>query len=164
MALVQVQSGELAILRCPLAGLLALFPGLLSLLLSRCHRVAFSLYLPTQSQASYRNVSSSLSARRPSSCKEKADAREDVVVVDGHADVRASAAMTDNNDNDADDGDFDGNLGASSMATPSLDLDLARGAVNSNVDLARTHLLVTPSHLPPPLPSPPSSAAPGEPF
>ena len=55
--------------------------------------------------------------------------------------------MTDNNDDDADDGDFEGNLGeilgASSMATPSLDLDLARGAVNSNVDLARTHLLST---------------------
>jgi len=76
--------------------------------------------------------------------------------------------MTDNNDDDADDGDFEGNLGeilgASSMATPSLDLDLARGAVKSNVNLARTHLLFTPSHLPPPLPSPPFSAAPGEPF
>ena len=36
--------------------------------------------------------------------------------------------------------------------TPSLDLDLAFGAVASNVDLARTHLLSTPS--PSPLPSP----------
>jgi len=42
MALVQVQSGGVAILRCPLAGLLALFPALLSLLLSLCHWVAVS--------------------------------------------------------------------------------------------------------------------------
>ena len=42
MALVQVQSGGVAILRCPLAGLLALFPALLSLLLSLCHRIAVS--------------------------------------------------------------------------------------------------------------------------
>jgi len=34
--------GGVAILRCPLAGLLALFPALLSLLLSLCHRAAVS--------------------------------------------------------------------------------------------------------------------------
>jgi len=39
---VQVQSGGVAILRRPLAGRLALFPALLSLLLSLCHRVAVS--------------------------------------------------------------------------------------------------------------------------
>ena len=54
-----------------------------------------SLYLPTQSQASYRSAS----ARRPSSVfdvdNEEADARKNVVVTDVHADVRASAAMTD---------------------------------------------------------------------
>jgi len=33
---------------------------------------------------------------------------------------------------------------ASFMATPSLDLDLAFGAVDSNVDLDRTHLLSPP--------------------
>jgi len=33
---------------------------------------------------------------------EEADAREKVVVADGHADVRASAAMPDDNDDDAD--------------------------------------------------------------
>ena len=63
---------------------------------------------------------------------------------------------------------FDGNLGeilgASSMATPSLNLDLAFGAVDSNVDLACTHLLSPRYPLPPPLPSAPSSAAAGEPF
>jgi len=36
----------------------------------------------------------------------------------------------------------------------SLDLDLAFGAVDSNVDLARTRRLSPPSPLPPPLPSP----------
>jgi len=80
---------------------------------------------------SYRSASSSLSARRPPSCfdvdNEEANARENVVVADGHADVRASAAMTDDNDDDTDDGDFDGNLGEISgdlsTATPSLDFD-----------------------------------------
>ena len=68
----------------------------------------------------------------------------------------------------ADHDDFDGNLGEIlgdlSIAMPSFNLDLAFGVVNSNVDLARSHLLSTPSPLPPPLPSPPSSAAAGEPF
>jgi len=128
------------------------------------------LYLPTQSQASYRSASSSTSARRPSSGfdvdNEEADARENVVVADGHADVRASAVLTD--DDDADDGNFDDTLGeilgASFRVTPSLDLDLAFGAVDSNVDLACTHLLSLPSPLPPLLPSAPSSAAAGEPI
>ena len=66
------------------------------------------------------------------------------------------------------DGDFDDNLqkilGASFMSTTSLDLDLAFGAVRSNVDLARTHLLCPPSSPSLPLPSPPSFAAAGEPF
>jgi len=71
-------------------------------------------------------------------------------------------------DDDADDGDhdFDDTLGeilvASFMAAPSLDLDLTFGAVETNVDLARTHLLCPPSPLPPPSPFP--SAAAGEPF
>ena len=50
------------------------------------------------------------------------------------------------------------------MATPSLDLDLAFGAVDSNVDLAYTRLLSLPSPLLPPLPSAPSSVPAGEPF
>ena len=50
------------------------------------------------------------------------------------------------------------------MATPFLDLDLSFGAVNSNVELARTHLLSPLSPLSPPLPSPPSCAAAGEPI
>jgi len=130
------------------------------------------LYLPTQSQASYHSASSSPSARRPSSGfdvdNEDADARENVVVADGHANVRASAAMPDDNDDDAHDGNFDDTLseilGASFRVTPSLDLDLAFGAVDSNVDLACTHLLSPPSPLPPPLPSASSSAAAVEPF
>jgi len=98
---------------------------------------------------------------RRSSCfdvdNKESDARENVVVADGHADVRASAAMTHDNDDDADDGDFDDTLreilGASFIATPSLDLDLAFGVVDSDVDFARTHLLP----LPPP-PAPPLSS------
>ena len=76
--------------------------------------------------------------------------------------------MTNDNDDDADDGDFDDNLGkimgASFRDTPSLDLDLAFGAADFNVALACTRLLSPPSPLPPPLPSPPSSAAAREPF
>jgi len=93
--------------------------------------------------------------------------RENVVVADGHVDVRASAAMTDDNDDDAEDGNFEtlGEIfGASFMTTPSLDLDLALGAVDSNVDLACTRLLSPTSPLPPPLLSAPSGAAAGEPF
>jgi len=55
-------------------------------------------------------------------------------------------------------------LGASSRATPPLELDLAVAAVDSNVDLACTHLLSPTSPLPPPLPNSPSSAAAREPF
>jgi len=164
MALVQVQSRRVAILHCPLAGLLAQFPGLSSLFLSLYHWVAVS---------SFRHKAMHCIAAPlrvcPSSCfdvvNEEADARENVVVADGHANVRASAGMTNDNasDNDTDDGDFDGNLGkilgASSMATPSLDPDLAFGAVNSNIDLARTNLLSIPSPLPHLLPSPPPSTA-----
>ena len=55
-------------------------------------------YLPTQSQASYHSASSSPSARRPSSgfdgVNEEADVRANATVVDGHADVRASAVMS----------------------------------------------------------------------
>ena len=76
--------------------------------------------------------------------------------------------MTDDNDDDADDGNFDDTLGeilgAPFRVTPSLDLDRTFGAVDSNVDLACTHFLSPPSLLPPPLPSAPSSAAAGKPF
>jgi len=98
-----------AILRCSQAGLLALFPALLSLLLFLCHRVVVSTQ-PSDTKPS-RSASSSLLARRPSSCfdvdNEEADARANVVVANGHADVRASAAIINDNDDDADDGDFD---------------------------------------------------------
>jgi len=77
-------------------------------------------------------------------------------------------SLTDDNADDADDGKFDLNiakiLGASFRNMPSLDLDLAFGAVDSNVDLAYTRLLSLPSPLLPPLPSAPSSVPAGEPF
>ena len=76
--------------------------------------------------------------------------------------------MTDDNDDDADNGNFDDTLGeilcAAFRDTPSLDLDPAFCAVDSNFDLACTRLLSPPSPLPPPLPSALSSAAAGEPF
>ena len=59
----------------------------------------------------------------------QADTRENVVVTDGLANIRTSASMTDDNDNDANDGNFDDTLGeilgASFRVKPSLDLDLA---------------------------------------
>jgi len=129
-------------------------------------------YLERQSQASYHSASSSPSARRPSSgfdgVNEEVNVRANDAVVHGHADVRASAVMTDDNDDDVDDGNFDDTLseilGTSSRVATSLDLDLAFGAVDINVDLACTSLLSPLSHLPPPISSPPSSTAAGEPI
>jgi len=104
-------------------------------------------YLPTQSQASYHSASSSPSARRPFSG------------FDGD-DVCASAVMTVDNNDDTDDGIYDDTLseilGASSRVAPSLDLDLAFGTVDSNVDPACTPLLSPLSPLP--LPSPLASS------
>jgi len=129
-------------------------------------------YLPTQSQASYHSVSSSPSARRPSSdfddVNEEANVRLNAAVVPEYADVRASAVMTDDNNHDGDDGNFDYTLseilGTSSRVATSPDLDLAFGAVEVNIDRACTSLLSPLSHLPPPTSSPPSSAAAGEPI
>jgi len=65
--------------------------------------------------------------------------------------------IIDDNNDDVDDGNFDDTLskilGTSSRVTTSLDLDLAFGAVDVNVDLACTSLsLHSPtSHLPSPL-------------
>ena len=118
-------------------------------------------YLPTQSQVSYHSASSSPSAHCPSS-------GFDAAVVDGNADVRASAAMTDDNNDDADVGNLDDTLseilGVSSRVATSLDLDLAFGAVDVNDDLACTSLLSPLSPIPPPIASPPSFAAAGEPI
>ena len=93
-------------------------------------------YLPTQSQASYHSVSSSPSVRRPSSAfdgvNEEANVRANAAVVHEHADVRASAVMTDDNNDDVDDGHFDDTLseilGTSSRVATSPDLDLTFGA------------------------------------
>ena len=127
--------------------------------------------LPTQSQASDHSASSSPSARRPSAgfdgVNEEANVRANATVVDGHADVHASAVMTNDNDNDAHDGNFDDTLGtilgASSRVATSLDLDLTFGAVDVNDDLACTFLLSPLCPLPPHIASPPPSAAAGEP-
>jgi len=118
----------------------------------------------------FHSASSSPSARPPSSGfdvdNEEADVRANVAVADGHANIRASAVMTDDNDDDADDGNFDDTLGeilgASSRVTTSLDLDLAFGAVDSNVDLVCTPLLSPLSPLPPPPACPPPTTAAGE--
>ena len=129
-------------------------------------------YLPTQSQASYHSASSSPSARRPSSgfdgVNEDANVRANAAIVDRHADVRASAMMTVDIDDDDDDGNFVDTLseilGSSSKVTTSLDLDLAFDTVDATVDRACTSLLSTLSHFSPPISSPPSSAAAGEPI
>jgi len=125
------------------------------------------IYLPTQSQTSYHSASSSPSARRPSSdfdgVNEDAHVRANAAVVDGHADVCASAVMAHVNDDNADDGIDDDALckifGASSRVAPSLDIDHAFGAVDINVDFACTSFLSPLSPLPPPITSPPPSAA-----
>jgi len=76
--------------------------------------------------------------------------------------------MTHINDDDANDVIFDDTLGeilgASSRVATSLDPDLAFGAVDVNDDLACTSLLSPLSPLPPPIASPPHSAAAGEPM
>ena len=73
---------------------------------------------------------------------EESNIRVNAAVVDGHDDVCASAVMTVDNDDNADDGICDDTLReilrASSRVAPSLDLDLAFGTVDSNVDLACT--------------------------
>jgi len=128
-------------------------------------------YLATQSQASYHSASSSPSARRPASgfdgVNEDADVRTNTTVVDGHAQVRASAVMTDDNDDGANVGNLDDILseflGASSSVATPLDLDLACGAVDVTDGLSCTSLLSPLSPLPPPIVSPPSSAAAREP-
>jgi len=99
---------------------------------------------------------------------EEADVRTNAAVVDRHADVRASAVMTDDNDDGANVGNLDDILSEilgvlSRVATP-LDLDLAFGAVDVTDGLACTSLLSPLSPLPPPIASPPSSAAAGEPI
>ena len=76
--------------------------------------------------------------------------------------------MTDDHDDDADDGNFDDTLseilGASSRVATPLDLDLAFGAVDVTEGLTCTPLLSPLSPLLPPIASPPSSAAAGEPI
>ena len=129
-------------------------------------------YLPTQSQASYHSPSSSPLTHRSASGfdvdTEEVDVRANVAVTDGHTDIRASAVMTHDNDDDADDGNFDDTLsniiGASSRVSTPLDPDLSFGTVDSNVDPAYTPLLSPLSPLLPPLASPPPSAAAGEPI
>ena len=76
--------------------------------------------------------------------------------------------MANDNDNDADVGNFDDTLSeilsASSRVATSFDLDLAFGAVDVNDDLACTFLLSPLCPLPFHIASPPPSAAAGEPI
>jgi len=169
MALMQVQSGGVAILCSSMPP--CVIPGPVDSA-SAPPSSGRGNYLPTQSQASYHSASSSPLARRTSSgfdgVYEEANVRANAAVVDGHADVCASTVMTVDNDDDADDGNFDDTLseilGSSSWFAPSLDLDLAFGTVDSNVDPACTLLLSPLSPLPSPLASPPPSAVAGEPI
>ena len=57
-----------------------------------------------------------------------------------------------------------GRGGVSMALMACLDLDLAFGAVDVNIDLACTSLISPHSPLPPPIASPPPSAAAGEPI
>jgi len=117
-------------------------------------------YLPTQSQAPYYSASSSPSARRPLSGfdvdHEEAEVRLNIAVADGHADIRASAVMTDDNDDDADDVFFDDTLdeilGALSRVKTSLELiSLLAPSTPTSTSLALHFSLHSP---PSPLPSP----------
>jgi len=76
--------------------------------------------------------------------------------------------MTDDNDDGANVGNLDDTLskilGTSSRVATPLDLDLTFGAVDVNDNLAYTSLLSPLSPLPPPIASPPSSAAAGDPI
>ena len=109
-------------------------------------------------------------ARCPSSgfdsVNEEANVRANPTVVDGHANVRASAVMTEDKDDSANVGNLDDILstilGASSRVATPLDLDLAVGVVDVTDILSCTSLLSPLSPLPPPIVSPPSSAAAGE--
>jgi len=129
-------------------------------------------YLPTQTQALYHSASSSTSARSPSSgfdgVNKEANVHANAAVVDGRANVRASAVLIDDYDDDTNVGNLNDTLseilGASSKVATSLDLDLAFGNVDVNDDLACTSLLSPLSPLPLPIASPPSSAAAGEPM
>ena len=129
-------------------------------------------YLATQSRVSYHSASSSPSVRSPSSGFDGVNEETNVVandtVVHGHVNVRASAVMTNDNNDNVDDNNFDDTLSeildTSSRVATSLDLDLVFGTVDVNVDLACTSLLFPLSHLPPPISSPPSSGTTGEPI
>jgi len=67
-------------------------------------------YLPTQSQASYHSASASRSAWCPASGfdvdNQEAGVCANVDVADGQADIRASAVMTHDNDDNANDGNW----------------------------------------------------------
>jgi len=125
-----------------------------------------------QSQASYHSASSSPLGRRPSSGfdfdNEEADVRANVAVADGHVDIRSSAVKLDDNHDDADEGHFYDTLsdilGASSRVSTCLDLDLAFGTVDSNVNPTCIPFLSPLSPVSPLLASPPRSAAAGEPI
>jgi len=132
------------------------------------HRRAVVTTCLRKVKALYHSASSSPSPRRPCSSfdgvNEEADVRANATVVDGHANVRASAVMADDNDDGANVGNLDDILseifGASSRVATPLDLDLAFGAV----DVTDGPLLSPLSPLPPSIASPPSSTTAREPI
>jgi len=170
MALVQVQSGGVAIFRWFLACLQASFPVLMTLFLPlrrravviTClrkvkHRITAPIRVP---RLAVPPLALTVSTRKLMYAN--------AAVVDGHAercDVRASAVMSDDNHDGANVGDLDDILSeilsaSSRVATP-LDLDLAFGAVDVNDDLTCTSLFSPLSLLLPPIASPPASTAAG---
>jgi len=130
-------------------------------------------YLPTQSQASYHSASSSPLARRPSSGFDGVNDEADHSSRERHRRCACRCPcqrcrMTEDNDDGANVGDLNDILsdilGASSRVATPLDLDLAFVAVDVTDGLPCTSLLSLLSPLPPPIASPPSSAAAREPI
>ena len=116
-------------------------------------------YLSTQSQASYHSTSSSHTARRPSSCfdgvNEEADVRANATVVNGYAHVRASAVMTEDNDDGANVGKLDDILSdilhpGSQLLSTLISL-LAPSTSPTASHALHYSLHSPPSHPPPPL-------------
>ena len=130
MASVQVQLGVVAILRWFLACLQASFTVLLTLLLLLRRR---AVVITCLRKVKHR-ITAPLRAPRLAVPPEETNVRANAAVVHEHANVRASAVMTDDNDVNVHDGNFDDTLGeilgASFRFTTSLNFDLALGAGN----------------------------------
>jgi len=108
LVLVQVQSGGVAILRWFLVCLQASFTVLLTLFLPLRRRAVVTTCLR---KVKYRITAPPRVPRLAvpplsDAVNEEANVRANTAVVDGHANVRASAVMTDDNDDDVDVGNL----------------------------------------------------------